>query len=77
MTNFLTKKELLKRIPYSDQHILRMEKTGQFPLRCPLGPGRVGWDEAEVEAWVQSKKEARNGGPIANRVMPPRAASSR
>ena len=39
----ISKKELLKLVPYSDQHILRLEKAGKFPRRIDLGENRVGW----------------------------------
>ena len=45
-------------IPYTNDHLRRMEAKGQFPPRIAIGPGRIGWDEAEVEAYVREKLEA-------------------
>lgn len=52
-----SKKELksVYGIPYSFQHIARLEKAGKFPKRMQLGPCRVAWYAHEVEAWIESK----------------------
>lgn len=52
----ITRKELKLLVPYTPQHILRMEKAGKFPLRLHLGPNRVGWLLIEIEAWVASRR---------------------
>ncbi|MCW5688470.1 MAG: AlpA family phage regulatory protein [Pseudolabrys sp.] len=54
----IDKKELRKLVPYSLQHIARMEKAGQFPQRIQLGPNRVGWYEHEVLAWMRDRPRA-------------------
>jgi prophage regulatory protein len=40
---------------YSDSQIWRYEKLNLFPARIQLGPMAVGWDEAEVLAWLKSR----------------------
>lgn len=57
----ISKKDLLKLIPYSDQHLGRLEKAGKFPRRIQLGENRVGWLLWQVEAWIQSRTP--RGGP--------------
>lgn len=42
-------------VPYSHQHIARLEKAGQFPLRKRLGACRVAWLCSEIEAWIASR----------------------
>lgn len=42
-------------IPYSTQHIARLEKAGQFPLRKRLGSCRVAWLCVEIEAWIAAR----------------------
>lgn len=45
-------------IPYSHQHILRMEKAGSFPKRVRLANyrrSRCAWLAVDVEAWIDSK----------------------
>jgi prophage regulatory protein len=32
-------------VPYTPQHILRLEKEGKFPRRVQVGPNRVAWLE--------------------------------
>jgi prophage regulatory protein len=55
----LDKKDLRKYIPYTPQHIARLEKAGQFPKRVQLGPSRVGWIESEIIAWIEKLKRKR------------------
>src|SRR5262245_27803080 len=43
----ITKAELRRIVPYTPQHILRLEKRGLFPRRVRLGANRVGWLLAE------------------------------
>ena len=45
-----------KGIGYSEIHLKRMEKKGQFPKSFPLGPGRVAYDEAEIDEWLKRQK---------------------
>lgn len=52
----VSKKDLLKLVPYSDQHILRLEKAGKFPRRIDLGENRVGWRLANIEEWINSRQ---------------------
>jgi prophage regulatory protein len=54
-TRILSQKELASRVPYSPVQIWRLEKTGTFPHRIKLGPNRVGWVEAEIEAWLRER----------------------
>ena len=53
----VSKKELktVLGIPYSHQHIARLEKAGQFPKRIRLGQNRVAWMQSEVEAWIEER----------------------
>lgn len=53
----VTKKELrtLLGVPYSPQHIARLEAAGRFPKRIKLGENRVAWLQAEVEKWIEER----------------------
>ncbi|MDX2288423.1 MAG: AlpA family phage regulatory protein [Hyphomicrobiaceae bacterium] len=51
----ITQAELRTIVPYTPQHILRLEKRGQFPPRVHVGPNRVAWLLAEVEEWIAEK----------------------
>jgi prophage regulatory protein len=38
-----------KGVPYTRQHLARLEKVGAFPMRRQLGANRVVWLESEVD----------------------------
>lgn len=54
---FLTKEQVVERIPYSVVHIYRLMKRGEFPKQVRLGANRVGWLESDINQWMQSKIE--------------------
>jgi prophage regulatory protein len=49
-----------KGIPYSKVQLWRLEKTREFPKRVPLGRGRHGWAEHEIDEWISSRIAARD-----------------
>ena len=51
--------ELRQLVPFSDAHFWRLERAGRFPRRIKLGHHRVGWDLAEVVAWIEARKSER------------------
>ena len=51
----ITKKELRLLVPYTPQHILRLEKQGKFPKRIKIGPRRVGWYLHHIVKWLDDK----------------------
>lgn len=58
----VTKKELktVCGIPYTPQHIGRLEAAGKFPKRVRLGPNRVAWLLSEVDAWLNERIALRD-----------------
>jgi prophage regulatory protein len=56
----ITKAELRAIVPYTPQHILRLEKRGLFPRRIQVGPNRVAWLLSEIEAWVKARVAERD-----------------
>jgi len=63
MTQKLVSKKELKSIygvPYSFQHIARLEAAGQFPQRIRLGACRVAWLAEEVQGWIDERVANRN-----------------
>lgn len=64
LDRILSKKQLLEYVPYTSQHIARLEKEGKFPKRVQLGPNRVGWFESDIIAWMDSLKAQR--GEVTN-----------
>lgn len=47
-------------IPYSFQHIARLEKAGRFPKRIQLGACRVAWCYAEILEWIAERIALRD-----------------
>jgi len=56
----LSKKEVREKVLYSFAHIARLEAVGLFPKRVPLGPGRVGYVDEEVEDWIRNRIALRD-----------------
>ena len=62
LPRIVTRKELRLIVPYTPQHILRLEKRGKFPKRIRIGERRVGWRLSDVEAWL-AERSAESGAP--------------
>lgn len=54
----INRKTLLAMIPLSDRTIFNMEKRGEFPRRIVLTSRNVAWNLAEVEEWIESRKQS-------------------
>jgi prophage regulatory protein len=54
----ITQKELRSLVPYTPQHVLRLEKAGRFPRRIQLGQNRIGWRLIDIEEWVKARLPA-------------------
>ena len=52
-------REVLQRIPYSANHLRRLEAKGHFPRRIRIGANRIAWLRVEVEQWLADRVEAR------------------
>lgn len=48
-------KVLKTMIPYSRQHVARLEEAGLFPKRIRLGQHRVAWLLSEVTSWIEAR----------------------
>lgn len=44
--------QLKEIVPFSRSTIWRLEKSGKFPKRRQISPGRVGWLLSEIEAYL-------------------------
>ena len=53
--------EISKLIPYSQNHLRRLEAKGQFPKRIRVGENRVAWLRDEVDEWIETRVQARVG----------------
>lgn len=50
--------EVLKLVPVTRHCIWRWHRAGKFPAPVRIGR-RVAWVRAEVDAWIEARKEAR------------------
>jgi len=50
--------ELRQIVPLAETTIYEMERRGEFPRRFNLTPRCVVWDLAEVEAWIEARRQA-------------------
>jgi len=61
MTRLISRDDLkAKGIPYSKVHLWRLEKQNRFPKRVPIGSGRYGYVEAEIDEYIDGCIEARD-----------------
>jgi prophage regulatory protein len=62
----VSKKELRSvcGIPYSPQHIARLEAAGSFPKRIRLGQNRVAWLLSEIEEWLDERIATRDAPDV-------------
>jgi prophage regulatory protein len=51
--------ELERRVPYTRQHLGRLEKLDLFPRRVQVGGNRVAWIESEIDAWIEARVAER------------------
>jgi prophage regulatory protein len=51
--------EVERRVPYTRQHLSRLEKLDLFPKRVQVGGNRVAWLEHEVDAWIEARASER------------------
>ncbi|QIW10594.1 AlpA family transcriptional regulator [Francisella sp. LA112445] len=52
-------KEVIDRVGLSKSTIYRLAKANQFPRPIKLAENSSAWIKSEVDAWLQSKIEAR------------------
>lgn len=48
-----------KGIPWTRQHVRRLECRGEFPHHIDLGPGTIAWLENEIDAWLEERARER------------------
>jgi prophage regulatory protein len=57
---FIDWPQLKLRVPFTRQHLLRLERAGRFPKRVQIGDCRVAWVEEEIEAWIEARVAERD-----------------
>ena len=48
-------------VPFTRQHLGRLEKANLFPKRVQLGANTVAWREDEVARWAEERSSQRGG----------------
>ena len=56
--------EVARLIPYSQNHLRRLEAQGSFPKRVRIGANRVAWVRQEIDDWIEARLNARHGGDV-------------
>ena len=77
----IRRQELRQIVPLAETTIYEMERRGEFPRRFNLTSRCVVWDLAEVEAWIEERKQAPRAGVskpdvYLRKTRPVRAGSS-
>lgn len=77
----IRRQELRQIVPLAETTIYEMERRGEFPRRFNLTPRCVVWDLAEVEAWIEERKQTPRGSSAKpdvhlRKTRPVRAGSS-
>ena len=65
-----------KGVPLGKTQIWRLENAGKFPKRIYVSPGRYGWVEDEVDAYIEQKIAERDE-KVATKAARTNAASAR
>lgn len=47
------------RVPFTRQHLSRLEKADLFPRRIQVGGQRVAWLESEIDDWIMARAHER------------------
>ena len=50
----------IKGIPFSRQHIRRLQKAQKFPLSIPYGENTEVYEDAEIDQWKADRKAERD-----------------
>jgi prophage regulatory protein len=56
---FLRYDELKSYVPFTRQHLGRLEKANLFPKRIQIGANTVAWREDEVARWAEERSSRR------------------
>lgn len=61
LLDLILTEEVAQRIPYSREHLRRLEAKGKFPRRVRIGANRVAWVRQEIDDWLLARVNDRNG----------------
>ncbi len=60
LNRIFDKKALRRFVPYTPQHVARLEARGLFPARVQVGGNRVGWVIGELLEWIAERVRERD-----------------
>jgi prophage regulatory protein len=52
---FITKKQVLRKVPVTGPTLWSWVRAGKFPRPRAISPNKTVWVEAEVDAWMQTR----------------------
>ena len=58
-SDFLSKKEVARKLKISSSTVTRWAKENELPLPFRLGPNKIVWDEKEIDEYILNKKKIR------------------
>ena len=62
MSRILKVKQVAEEINVSVAQVYKLVSLGRFPKPIKLGERGSGWLRTEIDAWLQSRVDARDGG---------------
>ena len=62
MSRILKVKQVAEEINVSVAQVYKLVSLGRFPKPIKLGERGSGWLTTEIDAWLQSRVDARDGG---------------
>jgi len=66
----IRRQQLREIVPLADSTIYDMEQRGEFPQRFYLTSRCVVWDLAEVEAWLDNRRDASRANTVKRAPSP-------
>ena len=71
-TRILRMREVMQRIGLSRSTIYKLMENDDFPRPMKLGSQAIGWRDADIEAWIESRPLSPLGRPEPRRRKSPR-----
>jgi prophage regulatory protein len=62
--NLLKLRQVIERTGLSGTTIWRMEGRGKFPSKVQISENRVGWHEAEIDGFIESRPRVAVAGEV-------------
>lgn len=66
----IRRQQLREMVPLADSTVYDMEQRGEFPQRFYLTSRCVVWDLAEVEAWLEERRQASRSKTVKRAPTP-------